>query len=99
VEELQNFSKIDSLPLLYGIVPATGWNYQYKKFLASIDLRVLGKLYIIYHASPNYARQLQSCAPSLEMKILKILSTRWKNAHTKGSTERLHQLNLFWILD
>jgi hypothetical protein len=24
---------------------------------------------------------------------------RKENAHTKGSTERLHQFNLFWILD
>jgi hypothetical protein len=90
----------------------------------------------MYHVSPRNARQLQSCAASLEIEILKIgriLSTRWvassyktvsavwqdyealvlhfekgksengqgrkENAHMKGSTERLHQLNLFWILD
>jgi hypothetical protein len=40
----------------------------------------LDKLYAMYHASPKNARQLQSCAASLEMEILKIgriLSTRW----------------------
>jgi hypothetical protein len=65
-------------------VPAIGWNYQYmmsyKKFLASIDLKsFLNKMYAMYHTSPKNARQLNSCAASLEMEILKIgriLSTR-----------------------
>ncbi|XP_054834515.1 E3 SUMO-protein ligase KIAA1586-like isoform X2 [Eublepharis macularius] len=42
--------------------------------------RFLDKLYVVYHSSPKNARQLKSCAATVEMEILKIgkiLSTRW----------------------
>jgi hypothetical protein len=32
----------------------------------------LNKLYVVYHASPKNARELQSCATMLDMQILKI---------------------------
>jgi hypothetical protein len=40
----------------------------------------IDKLYVLYHASPKSSRELQACANSLEMQLLKIgqiLSTRW----------------------
>lgn len=40
----------------------------------------MDKLYVTYHASPTNARELQECAPTLELQLLKIgriLSTRW----------------------
>jgi hypothetical protein len=39
----------------------------------------IDKLYVLYHASPKNSRELEACANSLEMKLLKfgqILSTR-----------------------
>jgi hypothetical protein len=40
----------------------------------------LDKLYVVYHAPPENARELQSCATMLDMQIYKIgrvLGTRW----------------------
>lgn len=40
----------------------------------------MDKLYVTYHASPKNARELQECAATLELQLLKIgriLSTRW----------------------
>jgi hypothetical protein len=40
----------------------------------------IDKLYVVYHASPKYARELQSCTTMLDMQILKIgrvLGTWW----------------------
>jgi hypothetical protein len=40
----------------------------------------IDKLYVLYHASPKNRRELQACANSLEMQLLKIgriLSTHW----------------------
>jgi hypothetical protein len=45
------------------------------RFKSSLD-----KLYVVYHASPKNARELQSCATMLDMQILRIgrvLGTRW----------------------
>jgi hypothetical protein len=33
----------------------------------------IDKLYVVYHASPKNARELQSCANMMDMEILKIM--------------------------
>ena len=53
----------------------------------------IGKLYVLYHASPQNSRELQVCASLLETELLKIgriLTARWVASSFRSVTAGCH---------